>query len=91
MKCADLPDEAVIAAILQAQIQRQATDVLYDSSQAIGQVPARYIDLVPAFPDVPDKVLRAKLGKLIRRKLITGCICGCRGDFTVVLADRLTR
>ena len=31
--------------------------------------------------DVPDKVLRAKMGALIRSGLIDGCGCGCRGDY----------
>lgn len=34
-----------------------------------------------AFPQYPEKVIRAKLSTMIRRKLLTGCCCGCRGDF----------
>ncbi len=33
-----------------------------------------------AFPGVPEKVLRAKGQRLIDRDLMTGCMCGCRGD-----------
>lgn len=33
---------------------------------------------------VPDKVLLAKLERLIKKGRITGCACGCRGDFEVV-------
>lgn len=29
----------------------------------------------------PPKVVLAKLRSLMRRKIITGCGCGCRGDF----------
>lgn len=29
----------------------------------------------------PPKVLLAKLASMIRRGLIDGCDCGCRGDF----------
>ena len=29
----------------------------------------------------PENVVRAKARRLIRRGLITGCACGCRGDF----------
>lgn len=29
----------------------------------------------------PAKVLNAKLRSMLRRGLITGCACGCRGDF----------
>lgn len=35
------------------------------------------------WPDTPPKVVTAKLRKLIRRRLATGCTCGCRGDFAV--------
>ncbi len=35
------------------------------------------------FPEFPEKVVRAKLHALLRRKLIHGCCCGCRGDFTL--------
>ena len=30
---------------------------------------------------LPDKLLRAKMGMLIRRGLVDGCNCGCRGDY----------
>lgn len=32
---------------------------------------------------IPNKLLLAKLRKMIQKKLITGCACGCRGDFEV--------
>lgn len=31
----------------------------------------------------PPKVVQAKLRSMIRRGLIRGCACGCRGDFEV--------
>lgn len=30
-----------------------------------------------------EKVARAKMKSLYRRKLIGGCTCGCRGDFEI--------
>ena len=38
-------------------------------------------DVQEHMADVPAKVVRAKLASMIRRKVITGCACGCRGDF----------
>ena len=38
-------------------------------------------DLESFFPEFPPKVVRAKMGRLIRRGAVTGCSCGCRGDF----------
>lgn len=32
-------------------------------------------------PEVPDKVVRAKLATLADRGLLDGCDCGCRGDW----------
>ena len=40
-------------------------------------------DLEAFFPGVPERVLLAKLRRLLRAGEIDGCGCGCRGDFTV--------
>lgn len=32
-------------------------------------------------PGTPEKVALAKMRSLIKRKLVDGCPCGCRGDF----------
>lgn len=34
----------------------------------------------------PHKVVLAKAAALIKRKLMTGCTCGCRGDFELTAA-----
>jgi hypothetical protein len=39
-----------------------------------------------AAPAFPEKVVRAKLAALIRRGLLSGCTCGCRGDFEITAA-----
>jgi hypothetical protein len=39
------------------------------------------IDAMP--PGTPQKVALAKMRALIKRGLIDGCACGCRGDFTL--------
>lgn len=38
-------------------------------------------ELERVMPHVPEKVIRAKMKSLLRRKLIEGCSCGCRGDY----------
>lgn len=38
------------------------------------------------FPGVPEKVLRAKGQRLIDRGLMTGCMCGCRGEMELTEA-----
>lgn len=37
-----------------------------------------------AFPiGTPEKLARAKLRKLVKSGYLTGCTCGCRGDFDI--------
>jgi hypothetical protein len=37
-----------------------------------------------AMPDgVPEKLALAKMKQLIKRGLVSGCCCGCRGDFEI--------
>lgn len=38
-------------------------------------------DVEGALPSFPPKVVLAKLASLVRRGVIDGCTCGCRGDF----------
>lgn len=33
--------------------------------------------------ETPEKVVLAKMRALIRRELVSGCDCGCRGDFEI--------
>ena len=40
-------------------------------------------ELCRAMPDVPHKVLHAKLSKMLRRGYVIGCDCGCRGDWEI--------
>lgn len=46
------------------------------------------LDGVPALRDYPERVLRAKLASMKRRKLIDGCECGCRGDWEILSKGR---
>jgi len=32
-------------------------------------------------PGLPDNLVRAKMRSLIKKRYISGCGCGCRGDF----------
>jgi len=45
--------------------------------------------IIPAFPaEVNDKLVLAKMRALVRRGLVDGCVCGCRGDFTITQKGR---
>lgn len=40
-----------------------------------------------ALPQFPPKVVLAKLRSMIKRGVIDGCACGCRGDFELPKAN----
>lgn len=37
------------------------------------------------YPNMPEKVVMAKFKRLERKGLVSGCDCGCRGDWTLTL------
>lgn len=39
--------------------------------------------------EIPHKVLWAKLANFIKKGLLDGCTCGCRGDFTLTPEGKL--
>ncbi len=41
------------------------------------------IDVAMGFPDLPDNLVRAKMKSLIQKGLVSGCYCGCRGDYEI--------
>jgi hypothetical protein len=48
-------------------------------------------DVYDHLAQYPWKVVRAKVASLIRRGIMGGCTCGCRGDYEIAgegLADR---
>jgi hypothetical protein len=67
MKAADIPDHTILQSIKRHTLAR-----------SIG---ANRWEIYGDFKDFPEKVVHAKLHVLLRRGLITGCCCGCRGDF----------
>jgi hypothetical protein len=75
----DVDEAAVIAAI-----QRLRTTP-YPYSGVVPQDKrwVHFDELHDAFPDVPKKVFRAKLAAMIRKDILDGCTCGCRGDFEI--------
>lgn len=79
MKASDIPDIDVLERV-QACQEGRCEAVLHDlffraphwSMTAVVQ---------EALPEFPPKVVAAKLSRLLRRGLLTGCDCGCRGDW----------
>lgn len=68
MKAADLAETELLQAIR-----------LYDNG-----IGASVWHIADAMPEIPLKVITAKLRKMAQRKRVRGCWCGCRGDWTIV-------
>jgi hypothetical protein len=53
--------------------------------QNAGAIGCPFHIIANALPDIPAKVLRAKLRSLIKRSIITGCADNheCRGDYAI--------
>lgn len=84
MKASDITDGAFIDAVsyccaeweMGVASRWDVTAVLAGHPEDVGGGPRDY-------PDMPWKVVLAKARSLIRRGLIDGCDCGCRGNFEV--------
>ncbi len=82
MQCKDIPDRPVLEFLRDLPdwddmpgIKRQGTWFWHDGFHPKNSV-------VRAMPDgTTQKLARVKMGSLIRRGLVNGCACGCRGEF----------
>ena len=73
MQAKDITDEDALARV--RAVQRGSGELARSS----------WFDIEAGLPpEIPRKVMRAKLASLIRRKKLKGCACGCRGDFEIV-------
>jgi hypothetical protein len=85
MQCKDIPDEPILRFL--DDLDRWAT---YGEGHSMPTVR----DAMPA--NTPKKLQLAKMRSLIDRGLVSGCHCGCRGDFEITekgelwLAERST-
>lgn len=78
MKAADISDDRLLRIIRE-----------FNDGSAPPRVPGGWSgprwalmwDLQDRLPEFPEKVIRAKCRQLIKRGLLDGCTCGCRGDF----------
>jgi hypothetical protein len=68
----NIPDEVCLDAVKATQGMHGVAhwSCLWDIEDALGQY--------------PTKVVKAKLAVLIKKGKISGCLCGCRGDFEIL-------
>jgi vacuolar-type H+-ATPase catalytic subunit A/Vma1 len=74
VKASDLDDRVVLRAVELSCVLRDS----WTNTAAVAE----------AFPGSPFKVVAVKLSKLLRRKLLTGCDCGCRGNWELTEVGR---
>lgn len=72
MQCKDIPDRPILEFLLSHKGQWCFWGAAFDRNVNV------------AMPrNTPYKLVLAKMGMLIRRGLVSGCACGCRGDFEI--------
>lgn len=71
MQCKDIPDQPVLRFL--AQRPGQWHNWYFGDDK----------DVTQAMPPAPEKLVLAKMRMLMRRGLVDGCSCGCRGDFVI--------
>lgn len=74
MQTKDIPDQPIIDFII-----KNGSDKKYTWFEIAEN------DLGKAMPEnIPRKLVLSKIRSMIKRKILDGCDCGCRGDFTLV-------
>lgn len=83
MQCKDIPDAPILRFLSEhggigCTAWRGADGAPINERSVLHVMPA----------NVPDKLATAKLRQLMRRGLVDGCDCGCRGDWELTEKGR---
>ncbi len=78
-QCKDIPDRPILEFL--AKLPQPANWGWPDETN-----PDSVRHAMPA--DIDDRLVVAKMRMLIRRGLVHGCGCGCRGDFEITAAGK---
>lgn len=82
MQCKDIPDEPILRHI-------GAHDGKWCMRWRASTPGIDWPCILDAMPaDTPEKLVLAKMRRLIERGLVDGCPCGCRGDFVLTAKGR---
>jgi hypothetical protein len=87
--CKDIPDETFLTAVDETIRLRSGVEACvwgvgatrWDLAAVLAGRPGDVGGSSVDWLEMPQKLLLAKAAKLIRRGLLTGCVCGCRGGF----------
>lgn len=77
MKCADIPDKP----ILRFMLQNERGHNMWANWCFGNDFDVRHA--MPGGFNLPPNLVLAKMRQMIRRGVIDGCSCGCRGDFEI--------
>lgn len=80
LQCKHIPDGPVLA-FLAAYAEDEWCN-WYDLAVLPASVAGRSVRRAMP-PGTPDKLVLAKMRMLLDRGVVTGCGCGCRGDFVI--------
>lgn len=71
LQCKDIPDRPILE--LLAKNPTQCHNWCWNEWNVVEAMP----------PGIPPKLALAKMRMMIRRGVVDGCPCGCRGDFVI--------
>lgn len=78
----DIPDQLLLAAVDITITITGRSATRWDVEAILGGQPIPRESFNDDIDGVPSKVVLAKARRLIKRGLLKGCDCGCRGDWT---------
>lgn len=81
MQCKDIPDREVLAFLNDMPCWPQ-NGVRMSGNWGSRQDNSNTV-LHGMPPETPEKLALAKMRQMIRRGVVDGCPCGCRGDFVI--------
>jgi hypothetical protein len=97
MQCKDIPDRPILEFL--AKLSREEIESQYETeggtvtwrptTGCIWSGPAHSVgNGMPEAARDQDNLLLAKMRSLLKRGLVDGCCCGCRGDFELTAKGR---
>lgn len=88
MQCKDIPDLPIVEFVAALDNKRWGTWFMPDDPVQHHH-PDTFNSVYPLFGEVvPHKLMLAKMANLMKRGLIDGCPCGCRGDYEITKKGR---
>jgi hypothetical protein len=75
IQCKDLPEEPILIFLFELKSENKGWATRFEDYEN---------SIYRALPkNTPEKVALKKMEGLIERGLVSGCSCGCRGDFEI--------